>query len=137
MKPERSSEGRKKNIVICIACIWLLASVEKVKPMARLVAMKRMRRVERSTRLPTMGTSKRNLAAGEDHDHLDVAHHDVWTILPSITSSGRTGVASRFSMVPRSRSRVIAMEVIITSVMVSTTPMSPGTMLYWVMPSGL
>ncbi len=50
---------------------------------------------------------------------------------------GRTGVASRFSMVPRSRSRVIAIEVIITMVIVSTTPISPGTMLYCVMPSGL
>jgi hypothetical protein len=40
-------------------------------------------------------------------------------------------------MVPRSRSRVIAIEVIMIIVIVSTTPMSPGTMLYWVMPSGL
>ena len=38
MNPESRIEGRKKNIVICIACIWLLASVEKVKPMARLAA---------------------------------------------------------------------------------------------------
>ncbi len=63
MNPESSIEGRKKNMVICIACIWLLASVEKVKPMARLVAMKRMRTVESSTRLPTIGTSKRYFAA--------------------------------------------------------------------------
>ena len=57
--------------------------------------------------------------------------------LPSITSRGRTGVVSRFSMVPRSRSRVTAREVMMINVMVSTTPMSPGTMLNWVMPSGL
>ena len=38
---------------------------------------------------------------------------------------------------PRSRSRVIAKPVIITIVMVNTTPISPGTMLYCVMPSGL
>ena len=57
--------------------------------------------------------------------------------MPSITSSGRTGVASRFSMVPRSRSRVMASEVIITMVMVRITPIRPGTMLYCVTPSGL
>ncbi|MNL25684.1 hypothetical protein D3C87_1471720 [compost metagenome] len=59
------------------------------------------------------------------------------TILPEMTSSGCTGVASRFSIVPRSRSRVIARPVIITIVMVRITPIRPGTMLYWVMPSGL
>ena len=58
-------------------------------------------------------------------------------ILPAITSTGRTGVASRFSIVPRSRSRVTASEVMMTIVMVRTTPISPGTMLYCVMPSGL
>ena len=35
------------------------------------------------------------------------------------------------------RSRVTARAVITTIVMVSTTPMRPGTMLYWVMRSGL
>ena len=38
---------------------------------------------------------------------------------------------------PRSRSRVMAKPVIMTMVIVSTTPISPGTMLYWVMASGL
>ncbi len=58
-------------------------------------------------------------------------------ILPSSTSNGRVGIESRFSIVPRSRSRVIASAVIMTMVMVSTTPISPGTMLYCVMASGL
>ncbi|MCY1233255.1 hypothetical protein D9M72_457910 [compost metagenome] len=57
--------------------------------------------------------------------------------MPVITSSGRTGVASRFSMVPRSRSRVMARPVIITMVIVRITPIRPGMMLYWVRPSGL
>ena len=59
------------------------------------------------------------------------------TILPAITSIGRTGVASRFSIVPRSRSRVTESEVMMTIVIVSTTPIKPGTMLYCVIPSGL
>ena len=46
-------------------------------------------------------------------------------------------MASRFSIVPRSRSRVMASAVIITIVMVSTTPIRPGTMLYCVIASGL
>ncbi len=59
------------------------------------------------------------------------------TILPVITSSTVAGVASRFSIVPRSRSRVIASPVIITIVIVRITPISPGTMLYCVIASGL
>ena len=50
---------------------------------------------------------------------------------------GRVGIERRFSIVPRSRSRVMARPVIITIVMVKITPMSPGTMLYWVTTSGL
>ncbi len=59
------------------------------------------------------------------------------TILPVITSSGFAGVASRFSIVPRSVSRVIASPVISTIVMVRMTPISPGTTLYCVIASGL
>ncbi len=58
-------------------------------------------------------------------------------ILPSMTSSGRAVVASRLSMVPRSRSRVTAIAVIITSVIVRMVPIRPGTMLYSLAPSGL
>ena len=54
-----------------------------------------------------------------------------------MTSSGRVGMASRFSIVPVSRSRVMASPVMSTIVMVSTTPISPGTMLYCVIASGL
>ena len=36
MKPDSRIDGRKKKKVICIACSWLRASVEKVKPTARL-----------------------------------------------------------------------------------------------------
>ena len=54
-----------------------------------------------------------------------------------MTSLGCTGVESRFSIVPRSRSRVMAKPVMMIIVIVSITPMSPGTMLYCVMFSGL
>ena len=58
-------------------------------------------------------------------------------ILPIMTSNGRVGMERRFSIVPRSRSRVIAKPVIMTIVIVRTTPIRPGTMLYCVMASGL
>ncbi len=58
-------------------------------------------------------------------------------IFPISTSLGRVGMESRFSIVPRSRSRVMARPVIMIIVMVRITPMRPGTMLYWVMISGL
>ena len=54
-----------------------------------------------------------------------------------MTSSGRTGIASRFSIVPRSRSRVIASPVISTIIKVRITPIRPGTMLFRLLPSGL
>ena len=58
-------------------------------------------------------------------------------ILPISTSNGRVGMDRRFSIVPRSRSRVMARPVMMTMVIVSTTPIRPGTMLYCVIASGL
>lgn len=52
-------------------------------------------------------------------------------------STGVTGEASRFSMLPRSRSRVRAMLVSMQVMRARMTPMSPGTMLRRVRPSGL
>ena len=57
--------------------------------------------------------------------------------LPSMISSGLIGIASRFSIVPRSVSRVRPIAVIITIVICKMVPNSPGTMLYCVIPSGL
>ena len=54
-----------------------------------------------------------------------------------MTSAAVEGMASRVSMVPRSVSRVSAIEVIITMVICRMTPSSPGTMLYCDTPSGL
>ena len=39
MNPESRIDGRKKKNVICIACSWFFASVEKVNPTARLASM--------------------------------------------------------------------------------------------------
>ena len=50
---------------------------------------------------------------------------------------GVAGMARRFSIVPRSVSRVSAIEVIITMVICRMTPRRPGTMLYREIPSGL
>ena len=58
-------------------------------------------------------------------------------ILASITSIGRTGIASRFSMVPRSRSWVIDSVVMNSVDIISTMQISPGTMLSTVSCSGL
>ena len=59
------------------------------------------------------------------------------TIFPAMTSNGRTGIANRFSIVPRSRSRVMARPVISTIISVRITPIRPGTMLFWLSASGL
>jgi hypothetical protein len=50
-------------------------------------------------------------------------------ILPNITSTGLIGIDSRFSMVPRSTSRVTDSAVKISMVMVRMVPTRPGTML--------
>ena len=52
-------------------------------------------------------------------------------------STGVIGMASRFSMVPRSISRVTESAVKISMVMVRMVPTSPGTMLSWFWPAGL
>ena len=40
MKPDSSIDGRKKKNVICIACNWLRATDENMRPSVRLAAMK-------------------------------------------------------------------------------------------------
>ena len=52
-------------------------------------------------------------------------------------SSGRIGIASRLSMVPRSISRVTDSAVKISIVMVRMVPSKPGTMLRLVTAAGL
>ena len=57
--------------------------------------------------------------------------------MPSITSSGRTGVAISISIVPRSVSLTMATAVIITMVIDRMIASRPGTILVEVLPSGL
>ena len=52
-------------------------------------------------------------------------------------STGVIGIDRRFSIVPRSISRVTESAVKISIVMVRMVPTSPGTMLSWVNPAGL
>ena len=56
MKPDSSSDGRKKKKVICIACIWLCATLEIVMPTVRLAPMKISTPSSSSARLPSNGT---------------------------------------------------------------------------------
>ena len=59
------------------------------------------------------------------------------TILPNMSSIGRTGVVMSISMLPRSRSRTIAAEVNMIMVMVRITATNPGTMCTTLRCSGL
>jgi hypothetical protein len=63
MKPDSSIDGRKKKKVICIACSWFCASVEKVKPTARLASMNTPIIAISSVKLPAIGTSNSSRAA--------------------------------------------------------------------------
>ena len=63
MNPDKSIDGKKKKNVICIACNWLRAMVEKVNPTARLAAIKMISASDSTARLPTKGTPNSNLAA--------------------------------------------------------------------------
>lgn len=129
-KPVSRIAGMRKKNDICTTCDWLHTTVEKVKPMARLTVMNSIVESVNSTGLPSKEQSKQDERAASQHDdHLHGADDDVGRNLPAITSKGRTGMASRFSMVPRSYSRVTASAVIITMVMVRMMPRSPGTML--------
>ena len=58
-------------------------------------------------------------------------------ILPSMISNGVIGIDSRFSIVPRSISRVTESAVKISMVIVNIVPTNPGTILSWVSAAGL
>ena len=64
MKPDSRIDGRKKKNVICIACSWFRASVEKVKPTREVGGdEQRARRASSSDELPSIGTSNSSRAA--------------------------------------------------------------------------
>ena len=61
--PDNRMDGSRKNTAICIAWSWFLAKVEKVKPTARLAAMKSADAPESSASEPSIGTSNTILRA--------------------------------------------------------------------------
>ncbi len=63
MKPDSSSDGRKKKKVNCMACICDLAMVEKVKPSDRLAMTNIAMPSDSKAKLPTNGTPKSSRAA--------------------------------------------------------------------------
>ena len=120
MKPDSRIDGRKKKNVICIACSWFCATVENVSPSVRLAAMNSSTaRIEQRRGCPCIGTRE------------DEPREQRASASPGSGRSRRRGrscrssprapspaSASRFSIVPRSRSRVIASPVISTIVIV-------------------
>jgi hypothetical protein len=80
---------------------------------------------------------ERSPCGEEDDAGLEVADQDVGDDLAEHDLRGaRRGGEQVFHGAPFAL-RVMATAVMMTMVMVSTTPSRPGTMLYWVMPSGL
>ena len=62
MKPDSRKDGMKRNMVSCIACIWLRATVENKKPSARLTTMKRALAMMKASGLPRNGTPNKKRA---------------------------------------------------------------------------
>ncbi|OPZ59982.1 MAG: hypothetical protein BWY87_00721 [Deltaproteobacteria bacterium ADurb.Bin510] len=52
-------------------------------------------------------------------------------VLPNISSIGSSGVTISCSMVPDSRSRIMAIEVSSSESSMTTNPTMPGTKKYW------
>ena len=129
IKPERIIDGNRKPDDAWLACIWFLAIDEKTNPNAKFEQIKITQTRNNRAIEPSMGTWKRTLAA--------VMITIIWPnpikiygeIFPSIISIGLMGATKRLSKVPRSRSRVMAIEVIMIIVDERTTPRSPGTTL--------
>ncbi len=59
--PDRKTNGSRKKIDICIACIWVSASVEISIPRPRTAAMKMNPTAYSSTTDPMIGMPNRNL----------------------------------------------------------------------------
>ena len=62
MKPDRRMEGRKMKKVICMACIWLRATVENKKPSERLTRMKSETAARKASGEPRKGTPNKRRA---------------------------------------------------------------------------
>ena len=62
MKPEKQRRQKEKESN-WTACNWFLAIVEKVNPTPRLAAMNKTNASDSRTRLPSMGTANKTLAA--------------------------------------------------------------------------
>ena len=118
-----------KNTAICIACSWFRARVEKVNPTARLRGDEQSEADEKQEHRAVDGDLEHAHCRREDEPYLHVAEEDVGDDLPQHHLERTTGIARRFSIVPRSRSRVTASAVMTTRVKVSSVPISPGTML--------
>jgi len=87
--------------------------------------------------LPTIGTLNRNFAATRIKKNLHIADHDIRHDFADDDLDRAQRRGKQVLHVPLSRSRVMASAVMMIIVIVKITPMSPGTMLYWVMFSGL
>ena len=77
MKPDSMNDGIKVNWANCIACIWLVDTVENVMPSARLPAMNRPSATRSSGTEPRIGSWKNSAEDDEDEQHLDVADDDI------------------------------------------------------------
>ena len=63
MKPDSSSDGRKKKKVICIAWVWLRATLLIVMPTVRFALMNTSVPSSSTAMWPTNGTANRKRAA--------------------------------------------------------------------------
>ena len=77
MKPDSRNDGIRVNCAICIACIWLADTVEKVRPSARLLAMNSPSASSSSGIEPRIGRWNTTAETPRISEHLDVADDDI------------------------------------------------------------
>ena len=56
VKPDNKMLGKKKKNDICMACVWLLATLENVMPTVRLARIKINAQINSNTTEPETGT---------------------------------------------------------------------------------
>ena len=127
MNPEKKIEGSMIVMLICNASFWLSAFVDTSKPRLTSANTYSNAAAKSMTRLPWIGTKNTQRRIVKRNSAITIAMHRYGTSLPSIKPQRVIGLTSRFSYVPRSRSRTMDMAAAKTVAICSAVPITPGT----------
>ena len=136
-KPERKMLGRSVIQTVSMASCWVLAMVEANRPMPRPESSSKPEQPRMRLKSPRTGTPNHQWPMASTSRVSMKARMTYGRILPTTSSHGRMGVTMSCSIVPRSRSRTIAVAVRMEVMANRIMPITPGIMKYELTRSGL